>query len=79
MKNTFIETWKAGANAIAKAYEMYGQDYKEKLKNLAEEQRKLIEDSRPNKDLPAYQQMNEDQKEFMKYLFKVIETGELEQ
>lgn len=77
MKNAFIETWKAGANAIAKAYEMYGQDYKEKLKELAQEQVEKIEESRPNKDLPAYKQMNEEQKEFMKYLFKVSETGEI--
>lgn len=77
MKNTFIETWKAGANAICKAYEIFGKDYKEEIKKLAENQRNLIEDSRPNKVLTTYQQMNEEQKEFMKYLENVIETGEI--
>lgn len=77
-KNELIEIWKAGAKMIAFAYEMHLENPKTKLMQLAREQMEMIANQKPNKELSAREQMNEEQKELIDYLGKVAETGELD-
>ncbi len=75
--NLFIKTWKTGATAIVTAYEMYGQNPKEELKNLAKQQLQQLDATRPKKEKTLEEQCNKDQLELVNYLKKVAETGEM--
>lgn len=76
-ENKYVQAWKMGANAIKGAYELFEKDASQRIKELAEQQKELILTSCPNKELNPYEQMNEEQKQFIDYLNKVIKTGEL--
>lgn len=80
--NNLIETWMIGAKAMIEAYEKLhpGETNlaKEKLQTLAKSQLEMINDARPNQNLPLEEQnMTQDHKEFIEFIKKVAETGEL--
>ena len=82
--NRYIETWKATINVIITSYKtLLQQAYtitKESndIRELASKQLKLLDEGRPNKDESMYKQANDEQKEFIDYLAKVICYGNLE-
>lgn len=61
--NKYIKAWKDGAKLI--------------IKGLANDQLRLIEENRPNKDKEVTEQINNEQLELLQYLQKVAETGKL--
>lgn len=78
-ENIFIETWKGTIELLVKTYKLAGlTDEKEKIKELAREQYNRLYETRPVKALKLEEQnMTETQREYLKYLTKVCETGEL--
>lgn len=80
-KNKLIEMWKDAVSKIQKSYEMEA-----KLKNttnpfdlkmFAQRQLEMCTESRPDKTKTIWEQANETQTEYFKYLEKVMETGQL--
>lgn len=76
--NLLIAEWKAGASLIILGINAVDKDSKQIIKNLARNQLNMLWETRPNKNLPLEEQVNQDQKELIDYLTKVAETGEIE-
>lgn len=80
-KNKLIEMWKDAVSKIQKSYEMEAKLQNTSnpfdLKMFAQRQLEMCTESRPDKTKTIWEQANETQTEYFKYLEKVIETGEL--
>lgn len=82
--NVYIETWKQTIITIISFYSiLYKNDYPlskkvNDIRELASKQLKILDETKPNKQVCLYTQCNQQQKEFIDYLEKVIVYGNLE-
>ena len=80
-KNKLIEMWKRAVTKLQESYEMIAKLQNTSdpfdLKMFAQRQLEKCTESRPDKTKTIWEQANETQTEYFKYLEKVMETGEL--
>lgn len=79
-ENKLIYWWKKYFTKYSKGMKNQGRtenEIKDNMKMFAERQLESIEQSRPDKTKKMEDQLNDIQKEYIEYLKKVIETGEI--
>lgn len=81
--NIYIQTWQNTITVIVNMKEILDHEYtlpkkSNDIRELASKQLSLLDDMRKDKNKSLYSQCNEDQKEFIDYLEKVIVYGNLE-
>lgn len=82
--NIYILTWKNTINTLIKANKLLldkiytTSKESNDIRELASKQLSILDETKPDKSKSLYKQANEQQKEFIDYLEKVILYGNLE-
>ncbi len=80
-ENILINKWKEAVSKLQKSYKIEAKLQNTSnpfdLKMFAQRQLEMCTESRPDKTKTIWEQANETQTEYFKYLEKVIETGQL--